>query len=162
MNVENDLADAIQLRSNGQAEEARHRLLALVATYPDEARVHFQTAWTYDVLGLEREAVPFYERALNLGLHGEDLAGALLGLGSTYRTLGEYQRSIACLRRGVEEFPDNRAMEVFLAMALYNAGDHREAMERLLRIIADTSEDVSIRGYNRAITFYADKLDETW
>ena len=162
MNVENVLADAIRLRASGQAEAARNRLLALAAAYPDEARVHFQAAWAHDVLGLEREAVPFYERALDLGLHGDDLAGALLGLGSTYRTLGEYQRSIARLRQGVEEFPDNRAMEVFLAMTLYNAGDHREAMERLLRIIVDRSEDASIREYNRAIAFYADKLDKTW
>ncbi len=160
--METELAEAVRLRESGRAEGARDRLLGLAPAFPDDARVHYQTAWAHDLLGLEREAVPFYERSLELGLHGDDLAGALLGLGSTYRTLGEYQRAIAYLRQGVDKFPANRAIEVFLAMAFYNVGDHNEAMERLLRIIADTSKDVSIRGHKRAITFYADKLDETW
>lgn len=160
--MEEELAVAIGLRLDGKAEEARDRLLELAAAYPEEARVHYQTAWAHDVLGLEREAVPYYERALELGLQGDDPAGALLGLGSTYRTLGEYQQAISRLRQGVEAFPSDRSLEVFLLMALYNAGEHREAMERLLRVIAETSDDLSIRRYKRAITFYADKLDETW
>jgi hypothetical protein len=52
-------------------------------------------------------------------------------------------------------------MEVFLAMALHNVGMHAEAMERLLRTLAETSAESSIRRYKRAILFYSDKLDET-
>ncbi len=160
--MDDRLAEAIRLREAGRLEESRALLLELVAAHGDDARVHYQTAWTHDRLGLEREAVPYYERALALGLDGDDLAGALLGLGSTYRALGDYERAVATLRRGAEAFPERRVMEVFLAMALYNAGHHREAMERLLRALAETSSDESIRRYQRAIAFYADKLDQTW
>jgi tetratricopeptide (TPR) repeat protein len=156
------LAQAIRLREVGQLEEARALLLDLVAAHPDDPVVNYQCAWSHDALGLEREAVPFYERAIALGLTGDDLEGALLGLGSTYRCLGEYQKAIETLGKGAAQFPNQRSFEVFLAMALYNTGAHAEAMERLLRTLAETSADASIQRYKRAILFYSDKLDETW
>src|SRR6266568_1874133 len=120
------LTAAIQLREAGRArqdqamlEEARKLLLELTAAYPDEAEITYQTAIVHDNLGLERESIPFYVRVLEQGLSGPDLEGALLGLGSTYRGLGEYQKAEETLRRGVREFPHNRALQTFLAMALY-------------------------------------------
>ena len=160
--MHNELAEAIHLREDGEHEEARNLLLKLVAEHPEEAIVHFQTAWVHDAMGLEREAVAFYERALELGLSNRERAPALLGLGSTLRTLGEYARAIEVLREGVEDFPEMRAMEVFLIMSLYNEGRHQEAMERALQIILDTSADDSIGMYERAIQFYAGNLDQTW
>ena len=119
------LAEAIRLRETGWArqdeamlEQARTLLLDLAAAYPDDAEISFQTAVVHDNLGLERESIPFYLRALEQGLSGADLERALLGLGSTYRGLGEYQKAEETLRRGVKEFPDNRALQVFLAMTL--------------------------------------------
>jgi tetratricopeptide (TPR) repeat protein len=156
------LQEAIELRSTGRAEEAQTILLDLVATYPDDAEINYQTAWVHDNLGLEREAVPFYVRAIELGLSGEDLEGALLGLGSTYRTLGEYQQAEETLRRGMTMFPHNRAFQVFLAMTLYNSRRYQEAMELLLTNLAETTADETILRYKRAILFYAPQLDQTW
>lgn len=156
------LARAVELRQDGKAEEARALLLALADERPDDAEVLYQTAWTHDHLGLEREAVPYYRRALDAGLAGEERRGALLGLGSTYRSLGEYALAEEMLRQGVAEFPEDRAMQVFLAMALYNQGQHKEAMSLLLRNLAETSDDARIRRYERAITFYAPDLDSVW
>src|SRR5436190_460248 len=72
------LARAVELRQVGKAEEAREILLALVGERPEDGEVLYQTAWTHDTLGLEREAVPYYRRALDAGLAGEDRRGALL------------------------------------------------------------------------------------
>lgn len=156
------LARAVELRKAGKAEEAREILLALVCEWPDDAEVLYQTAWTHDTLGLEREAIPYYHRALDAGLAGEERSGALLGMGSTYRALGEYALAEETLRQGVAEFPKDRAMQVFLAMALYNRGQHAEAMGVLLRNLAETSDDARIRRYERAILFYAPDLNKTW
>src|SRR5205807_7963594 len=108
------VAEAIRLREAGRArqdqamlEEARTLLLELSAAYPDDAEITFQTAVAHDNLGLEHESIPFYVRALDQGLSGPDLERALLGLGSTYRGLGEHQKAEETLRRGVREFPDN-------------------------------------------------------
>src|SRR5450755_482604 len=130
------LAEAVQLRETGRAEqdqailqEARILLLDLATAYPDDAEITFQTAIVHDNLGLGREAIPFYVLALAQGLSGPDLARALLGLGSTYRGLGDYQQAEETLRRGVREFPHNRAIQIFLAMTLYNTRHYKEAME---------------------------------
>ena len=91
------------------------------------------------MLGLESEAVSYYERSLALGLpDAEQKAGAMLGLGSTYRTLGEYAESRAMLEQGALEFPQRAEFKAFLAMTLHNLGAHTEAMELLLTLLADT------------------------
>jgi tetratricopeptide (TPR) repeat protein len=156
------LQEAIELRATGHAEEARIILLDLVAAYPDDPEINYQTAWVHDNLGREREAAPFYVKAIEQGLAGPDLEGAYLGLGSTYRTLGAYQQAEEMLRRGMVAFPHNRAFQVFLAMTLYNIHRHQEAMELLLTNLAETSSDEDIRSYKRAILFYAPQLNQTW
>jgi tetratricopeptide (TPR) repeat protein len=107
--IRDRLAEAIQLREMGRAKqdqailkEARRLLLELAAAYSDDAEITFQTAVAHDNLGLSREAIPFYLRALTQGLSGPDLERALMGLGSTYRGLGlgEYQQAEETLRRG--------------------------------------------------------------
>ncbi|MFC3747871.1 tetratricopeptide repeat protein [Paenibacillus sp. GCM10012306] len=160
--VEGIIEAAVALRGSGQAEQARTLLLEQLEGHPQHARLHYQLAWTHDVLGLERAAVPYYETSLALGLPPEDQAGALLGLGSTYRTLGEYERAKAILAQGMAEFPDRREFPVFYAMALHNLGAHSDAMRILLEQLAATSVDEGIRSYSKAIAFYADKLEQTW
>jgi tetratricopeptide (TPR) repeat protein len=158
------LHEAIRHRLNGDAEVA-HRILGdLLEAYPNQPLLHYHLGWTLDVLERETEAVPHYEKAIELGLSGEDLRGALLGLGSTLRTLGRYEQAAAVLQRGLDTFGGDGGLEfaVFLAMVHYNLGQHRDAMRRLLRIIADTSTDPRVQSYQRAIRYYAEDLDRVW
>ncbi|ANF96035.1 tetratricopeptide repeat protein [Paenibacillus bovis] len=158
----NSLDQAISLRQKGNIQEAIQLLQEISVTEPDNAQVWYQLAWSHDSLSLERQAVPYYERALNTGLTGEDRAGAILGLGSTYRTLGQYEQAKQCFENGIREFPDHRELKIFYAMVLYNLGEHAEAMRQLLVQLADTSADQGIKSYDKAIRFYADQLDQTW
>lgn len=160
--MDDELRSALLLRESGEDEEARDILADLAARYPDNGSIQYQAAAVHDSLGFEREAVPLYERALTLELTVPERSGAMLGLGSTLRTMGEYERASAVLSEAADLFPDMRCFDVFLAMSLYNEGRYREAMERLLLVVADTSEDESVRAYERAIRYYAGRLDETW
>ncbi|MFH8290386.1 tetratricopeptide repeat protein [Streptomyces sp. NPDC018059] len=156
------LAEAVGLREAGRREEARERLVALSARWPQDAEVAYQTAWVHDTLGLEAEAVPYYERALaGEGLSDDDRRGALLGLGSTYRSLGRYEEAVTTLGDAATEFPDDGALKTFLAMALYNTGRTHDAMELLLTLLAATSRDPEIAGYRPAIEEYAKDLHAT-
>lgn len=156
------LAQAIEHRTAKRYDEAKVLFAELHAENPDDPLVNYHYAWLHDSLGEEAAAVPFYEKAIERGLPDTELQGAMLGLGSTYRTLGEYQKSVDMLRRGMFRFPEAGEFPVFLAMALYNTKNHAEAMELLLRVIADTADDDGIQNFQRAILFYADKLDKVW
>ena len=162
MRTKDSVETAIQLRKDGKGKQALTVLQRLLKKQPDDAHLHYQAAWTCDGLGRKREAVPHYEAALELGLQDEDLRGALLGLGSTYRALGEYEKSAMTLKAGIEFFPEAREFAVFLAMACYNLGQHYEAMTLLLRTVAETSNDAGVMPFKEAILFYADKLEQTW
>lgn len=157
------LAEAVALRATGAEAErlrARDLLVALAAELPDDAEVAYQTAWVHDVLGLEAEAVPFYERALaGSGLSEPDRRGARLGHASTLRNLGRYPEAVAAFRDGLAEFPDDNALRTFCAMALYNVGEHHDAMRILLETLAATSSDPGIQRYRPAIEHYAKDLD---
>ncbi|MDM5278181.1 tetratricopeptide repeat protein [Paenibacillus silvae] len=156
------LQQAIGWRQGGKLKEAIELLHKITDQEPDHGEAWYQLAWAHDSLGLEREAVPYYEKALQLELSAEDRAGAILGLGSTYRTLAQYKQAQMWLLTGINEFPERREFEVFYAMVLYNLGEHAEAMQRLLIQLADTSTDQGISDYSRAIRYYADQLDRVW
>jgi tetratricopeptide (TPR) repeat protein len=156
------LEQAILLRNEGELEKSNELLVELVMKFPEDASINYQCAWSFDLLGLETDAVPYYEKSIELGLNDEDEKGAYVGLGSTYRTLGEYQKSKTVFENGIERYPKNNALKTFYAMTLYNVGDHTKAMGILLTCLADTTNDMEISSYKRAIKYYADKLDDIW
>jgi tetratricopeptide (TPR) repeat protein len=153
------LAEVLRLREEGKLEAARDILTGLSAEFPDDARIAYQTGWAHDILGREADAAQHYERALRLDFQGEDRSGLLLSLGSTYRALGRYPEAVSTLRRGTREFPEDRPIQVFLAMALYNVGECKEAVRSLLEVIVDATSDPAVLGYRRAIEEYAQDLD---
>ncbi|SDF69532.1 Tetratrico peptide repeat-containing protein [Fontibacillus panacisegetis] len=160
--MEKELDEAIDLRRNGNYKKSNEILIKLVQKFPDNASINYQCAWSFDLLGEEAKAVMFYENAIQLGLFSEELEGALIGLGSTYRTLGEYEKSKLIFQKGIEKFPNNRAIQTFYSMTLYNLNEHSKAMELLLKCLIETTKDTNIMSYKKAIDFYSDKLDEIW
>jgi predicted Zn-dependent protease len=66
------------------------------------------------------------------------------------------------LKEAMNLFPKNNVFPVFYAMVKYNQKEHSEAMKILLQLLAETTSDNDILEYQRAIAFYADKLDIVW
>ncbi|MBS7528485.1 tetratricopeptide repeat protein [Fusibacter paucivorans] len=154
------LENAIHLRKNGKTDEAIVMLKALIAEEPENAAINYQLAWCCDVKGLEKEAVPYYEKAIAVGLPEADQIEAIIGLGSTYRAIGAYEKSKALLQQGVKTY-DNNALKVFLAMTLYNLGEYEQSVGTLLKLLAETSSDKSIGQFKKAIHFYSEHLNDT-
>ena len=109
--MEKELDNAINLRKSGSHKESNELLMKLVKGFPEDASINYQCAWSLDLLGEESKAVPFYENAIKLGLSSKELEGALLGLGSTYRSLGEYEKSKNTFLKGIESFPNNLSFQ---------------------------------------------------
>ena len=156
------LESARALRRAGRHAEARAALVTLAADRPHDAVVQYEAACVHDYLGDEAAAVPYYVAAIAGGLPAEELRGAYLGLGSTYRALGRYADAEAVLVAGLERFPDANELRVFLAMVLHNRGRSKAAVELLLTLLAETSGDDGIRAYRRAIAAYAEDVDRRW
>lgn len=137
-------------------------LLQLRSEFPADARVAMQTAWVHDSLGLEAEAVPHYRASIAGDLTDAEARESFLGLGSTLRALGRDQEAAEVFRQGLERFPGYRPLRVFQAMLRYNAGDSREAVADLVRVLLETTGDAGILEYRRALTAYAEDLDRSW
>lgn len=152
----------LSLRRAGKHEEARELAVSLAAQFPRDAELQYQAACVHDFLGREAQAVPFYLASMSGELPVEHLRGAYLGLGSTYRTLGQYQQAERTLREGLGRFPDAAELKAFLAMALYNLGQSKQAVELLLTVLAQSSGDAHIQDYREAILFYAQDIERLW
>lgn len=155
------LAEVAALRTSKNNEAALEILETLLQSHPDDPDINYQMAWTCDAMGKESDAAPYYEKAIAKGL-ATDRVGAMLGLGSTYRCLGQYEKSLRAFDQAILEFPHDRALKVFRALTLYNLGRPEESVSQLLVQLLDTTSDNSIRSYDRALRFYSDKLNEVW
>jgi tetratricopeptide (TPR) repeat protein len=153
-----ELAAIIGARAHGQSREILPRLQQLDAKHPNVAEINFQLAWTCEVLGRAPDALPYYEKAVALGLPPNELSGALIGLGNTLRTLGQPERSADVLRSGRSQFPDNPEFAAFLALTLHAQGRHGEALRLALETLCAASEDPGLTAYQRAIRHDAAKL----
>ncbi len=156
------LDDIRQMRQRGEHDAARVELAALARTHPDDALIQFETASVHDFLGREREAVPYYLAALRLGLPEREYRAAHVGLGSSYRTVGDYAAARRILEEGLARYPQAAEVRAFLAMTLYNQGDAQAAVAMLLELACDVSADPTLNDYERAIRFYAKNLDLCW
>ncbi len=147
-------------RAEGSFEKTMAILNVEGAKDPECPIINLQIAWTHDALGKEHDAIPAYEKAIKLGLQGQDLIDAYLGLGSTFRTIGEYAKSNEVFDQAIATFPEFRPFRIFLSLTLHNLSDHSRAMEILIKELVATTSDDSIKDYNSALLFYSDKLDQ--
>jgi len=158
MNWKPELDAIVGARAHGQSREILPRLKSLDARFPNVAEINFQLAWTCEVLDRAADALPHYEKAIALGLPPNELSGALLGLGSTLRVLGQLDRSAEVLRSGQSQFPDNPEFAVFLALTLHAQGQHAAALRLALDTLCDTTENPGLTAYQRSIRHAAAAL----
>ena len=150
------------LRREDRLEESQELLLALQQEYPLDPLVLFEVGGSYDVMGLEPEAIPYYEQAVQQGLEGSDLQECLVCLGSSYRVVGESQEAVDILEDAIEQFPDNNSSKAFLALAYYSNDQVEESVRTLLELLLETTKDENILAYADPLDYYKDNLDEVW
>ncbi|WP_051993665.1 tetratricopeptide repeat protein [Listeria floridensis] len=136
----NTVDEVVRLRKLGQLKESMEMMQSVLAENPESGMNQYQMAWCYDNLGEERKAVSHYQMAIELGLSGEDLMEAYLGLGSTLRSLGDYEEADRVFRKARNAFPDSSVLEVFQAMVFYNKENYAEAMEQILKLLVKKNE----------------------
>ena len=156
------IKEAKALRRKDKLEESQELLISLLQEYPHDAQVLFEVGGSYDVMGLEPEAIPYYERAVQQGLEGVDLQECLVCLGSSYRVVGESQEAVDILEEAIEQFPDNNSSKAFLALAYYSNNQAEDAVRTLFELLLETTNDENILAYADPLDFYKDHLDGNW
>ncbi|GEK35029.1 tetratricopeptide repeat protein [Kurthia sibirica] len=152
----------LDFRKNGHYEEAKTTMLQLLSKEPFNAYYHYQMAWCYDNLSMEKQAIIHYEQALQIGLDDDYIEAAYLGYGSTCRSLGMYEKAATIFEKAIGISPNNGSFKTFYAMTLYNLDRHSEAMTILLQLLVNTTKDEEILLYKKAINFYSTQLDTVW
>jgi tetratricopeptide (TPR) repeat protein len=117
----------------------------------------YERASAHDCEGREAEAIPHYREAIELGLGDDDLAGALLGLRSSLRHVGEAGEAVEVLAGACARFPENAALPAFYALALWSAGRQPEAVRTLLDALIRFGPS-EVAGYERALRLYTEEL----
>ena len=150
------------LRRDGKADQAFDAVQSAIAQFPNSPELQYLAGSICDAYRTEKEAVPFYLRSLELGLRGLDRRDALLGLASTYRSLGKYEESKTTFEMGIKDFPEYRPYQVFLALTEFNLKQSDITIRRLLEQLIETTSDQEIRSYEKALRFYSTKLNEVF
>lgn len=160
MDITTAIENARTLRRADELEKSQEQLLSLLELYPDNPLVLFEVGGSYDVMGDEEMAIPFYRRAIEAGLDGHDLQECLVCLGSTLRVVGEYGEAVEMLEQAVDEFPERNSGRAFLALAYLSNGDVNLAVSTLLGLLLETTNDEDILSYVDALDYYKDSLDD--
>lgn len=155
-----DLTEIVKLRKAGKFEEALLRMKEIYRNHPENPEYNYQLAWCNDVLGNEREAIPLYEKAIDLGIENE-LENVYIGLASSYRAIGEFAKALEIFNKAEQLFPANSAIKVFKSITLYNCGSNDLAVSNLIKILLENTNNGEIKKYERALLYYSDHLDKT-
>jgi tetratricopeptide (TPR) repeat protein len=118
----------------------------------NDARAWLRCAFAFDRLGYEERAVPLYSKTISIGLIGDDLRDALVCLGSSLHTLKRFNEAIQALQRATRNFPGDRAVSLFLALALLDAKRSGEAVKLLGQMSLKISAGTEVDRFRRVLT----------
>lgn len=131
---------------------AEARLLSAVGDLPIP-RVLFERASLRDFLGLEDEAVPLYEAAVEGGLPSPDRERAIIQWASSLRNLERPEEALALLHPLLGHPEAGPQVAAFYSLTLVDLGRSREAARLALLTLATRLPE-----YQKAVAFYADDL----
>ncbi|HVK76696.1 MAG TPA: tetratricopeptide repeat protein [Kofleriaceae bacterium] len=155
---EDELAAIASLKAAGNHTAAHARATDLARAWPGDVRVQMAAAYACDRLGLERDAIAYYERAWELGVPTDERAGFLVGFGSTLRNVGRTDEAVARLAEASVEFPNDAALRAFLALALHSAGHGTLALATMLEAALAAARPDGFGPYRRALAEYQAEL----
>jgi len=162
MNKAETIKRAKALRREDKLEDSQDLLLDLLEEYTNDPQVLFEVGGSFDVMGWEEDAIPYYEQAIQQGLEGVDLQECLVCLGSSYRIVGDSQEAVDILEDALDRFPDNNSSKAFLALAYYSNDQVEEAIRTLFELLLETTKDENVLTYAEPLSFYKDHLDGDW
>lgn len=132
------------------------RIDALVAERPDtDAEAAFEAASVRDSVGMETDAAVWYQKALDLGLDGDNRSRTFIQYASTLRNLGRYDEALELLGRLEPENELADAAAATRALVLVSMGRAVEGAGIAIAALAP-----HLPRYQRSMANYAKELIE--
>jgi Flp pilus assembly protein TadD len=113
---------------------------------PKDPFAHFGLATALGMAGRDPEAVPHLEEALRIGLPPRLDNGARMQLANALRLVGRADDAVAMHRQIAVEHP-SAANDLFLAVALRDAGRPDEGLATAMRAVLTASADETLEAY---------------
>jgi tetratricopeptide (TPR) repeat protein len=157
MDIKEVLKSVEQYRLQDNFKDAYDLLAPLVVKESSNAFVHLEMGLTYDAMGKEVEAIPYYERALSIGLPFEERCVAMLCLGSSYRNVGDVEKARQILAKAIDEFPDHIGLRCFYSLAQFSAGEAGKAVGTLMDAILHISPE-TVKPFYKGLLHYRQEL----
>lgn len=124
--------DGAELIAEGELEEARRVLEALVQTEPENEYAWFFLGSAHYELGNHDKALAAYVKALALA---PEYVGAMINAGHTLRMLGRYEQAIRMARQVLARQKDDPDALFLLGTSHYARGDNAAAERHLIQFI---------------------------
>ena len=124
---------ASELSEKGLYEQAIAEWKALVATNPDDSRIHNNLGASLALSGRFTEAIPEYEKALQLNPQYHTVHN---NLGRALLAAGRVDDAIQSFQKGLEYYPESAELHNHLGLALASKGRINEAEEEFGRALA--------------------------
>ena len=159
MNMQEELPKLAELNANGDHEAAYVLAIELAACYPDNRQAVIAAAYACDRLGKEEEALKYYETAWLSGIPDYERFEFMIGFASTLRNIGREQDAVGMLKTASSEFPKSTAIMAFLALALFSAGDPKQAFATMLKAALSAAREDGFEGFERALREYQAKFE---
>ncbi|ALS78614.1 hypothetical protein AUO94_08030 [Planococcus kocurii] len=157
--MEESLKAALELRRDGNLLDSNQLLQKLVLQHPEHAMLHYELAWSFDILAKPEKAISLYRQAIELDLPIATAVNAYAQLGSLYRLKGQFMESEKILMEGMLRFWDVGLLKAFYAFTMYDLGNSGEAMRWMTDALLDSSTDSEIFLNQRVISYLGSNLD---
>lgn len=150
---------AIKFRQDNCLKRSEVQFKKIEPNYLDDSFFYYQFGWLLDKKGNQKEAIEKYKKAINLGLSNEYLADCYLGLGSSYRVLKNYDKSIRALKKAIKLFPLNYELKLFLSLSYFDKNNFNKSYSTLLDVLLCVNSNEQIALYSKTINSYKNKLN---
>jgi tetratricopeptide (TPR) repeat protein len=124
---------AAELVDKGQFEAAIAEWKELLATNPDDSRIHNNLATALTRTGRYTEAIPEFQKALELNPQYHTIYN---NLGRTLVAAGRSDEAIVTFQRGLQYYPESPDLHDHLGLALASKGRFDEAMAEFNKALA--------------------------
>lgn len=142
----------------GHRERACDLAIELAESLPQDANAQIEAAFRCDNQDRESQALVYYERARELGVPADKSLAFQIGYGSTLRNVGRLAESIEILVGANNQFPEDFAVKVFLALSLHANGNYDSALATMMEVAIKVDNEGALGSYTRALAEYKEEL----